>query len=91
MGNKIIQNPLARGERRRGKGKREIFRLAHHIVLLKVAHRVNRSYIEQLGSNFSQLIRVHVVVRKKEICRVGSFECSECTFTQAIELPTDLA
>ena len=42
MCDKIIQNPLARGQRGRGKGKRGTFRLARHIVLFKVAHRVNR-------------------------------------------------
>ena len=42
MCDKIIQNPLARGQRGRGKGKRGTFRLARHIVLFKVAHRADR-------------------------------------------------
>ena len=46
MCNLILQNPLARGKRGRGKGKRGIFRLAHHIALLKVAHGVNGELVK---------------------------------------------
>ena len=61
MCNLIIQNPIARGKRGRGKGKGGYGRLAYHMAWLKVAHRVNATKIWLYRPNTDIAVRAGVI------------------------------
>ena len=96
MCNLILQNPLARGEGGRGKGKRGISLLAHHpFERKKSAHRVTyNSVVVEIGGRRGH--REHRERLQEEIDRVA-LNCHELfelaimpgfTFTDAGFLPS---